>query len=81
VAGAGATVEPAGVWRYRLGLIWLPVEGAHCVFYVATFAEEVYVLHAFEKRTRKTPARDLEVGRERFRPLVAMRRKNDGSKK
>jgi phage-related protein len=41
----------------------------------------VYVLHAFEKKTRKTTARDLEIGRERFRSLVAMRRKNDGSKK
>jgi phage-related protein len=27
----------------------------HRVFYVATFADAVYVLHAFEKRTRKTP--------------------------
>jgi hypothetical protein len=35
---------------------------------------------AFEKKTRKTTARDLEIGRERFRSLVAMRRKNDGSK-
>ena len=30
----------------------------HRVFYVATFADAVYVLHAFEKRTRKTPKRD-----------------------
>jgi phage-related protein len=51
------------------------------VFYVATSADAVYVLHAFEKKTRKTTARDLEIGRERFWSLVAMRRKDDDSKK
>lgn len=46
----------------------------HRVFYVAKFAAGVYVLHAFEKRTRKTPKRDLELARERFRALVMKRR-------
>jgi phage-related protein len=66
----------AGVREVRLR-----VEGEHRVFYVATFAEAVYVLHAFEKTTQKTTARDLQIGRERFRALVAMRRKTNGSKK
>jgi phage-related protein len=34
---------------------------AYRVFYVATEVEAIYVLHAFEK-TRKTSARDLEIG-------------------
>ncbi len=42
----------------------------HRVFYVAKFAEGVYVLHAFEKRTRKTPKREPELARDRFRALV-----------
>ena len=46
----------------------------HRVVYVATFAEAVYVLHGFEKRTRKTSRRDLELARERYRALVAHRR-------
>jgi phage-related protein len=46
----------------------------HRVFYVAKFAESVYVLHAFEKRTRKTPKRELELARDRFRALVMKRR-------
>jgi phage-related protein len=50
------------------------VEGEHRVFYVASFPEAVYVLHAFEKKTRRTPAQDLELGRKRFRDLVKMRR-------
>jgi len=43
--------------------------GAYRVFYVATRPKAVYVLHAFEKKTQKTSARDLETGRERFRAL------------
>jgi len=31
----------------------------HRVLYVAKFVEAVYVLHAFEKRTRKTPKVDV----------------------
>lgn len=53
--------------RIRTGL-------AHRVFYLAKFTEGVYVLHAFEKRTRKTPKRDLELARDRFRALVLKRR-------
>jgi len=46
----------------------------HRVFYVAKFTERVYVLHAFEKRARKTPKRDLELARDRFHALVMKRR-------
>jgi phage-related protein len=44
------------------------------VFYVAAFADGVYVLHAFEKRTRTTTKRDLDLARSRYRALVAGRR-------
>jgi len=46
----------------------------HRVLYVATFSEAIYVVHAFEKRTRKTAIRDVELARRRFRALVAERR-------
>ena len=52
----------------------------HRVFYVATFAEAVYVLHAFEKRTRKTPKRDLQVAQDRRHALVNRRRTDAGKK-
>ena len=45
----------------------------HRVLYVAKFAEAVYVLHAFEKRSRKTARVDLEVARQRYRALVRQR--------
>ena len=46
----------------------------HRVFYIAKFPEGIYVLHAFEKRARKTPKRDLEVARIRLRALLLKRR-------
>jgi phage-related protein len=45
----------------------------HRVFYVAKFAEGIYVLHAFEKKTQKTSARDLELGRARYLEMVRHR--------
>ena len=51
----------------------------HRVFYVARFTEGVYVLHAFEKRARKTAKRELELARDRFRALV-MKRRTESSK-
>ena len=46
----------------------------HRVFYVAKFEEGLYVLHAFEKKTRKTPMADLELARSRLRELLRRRR-------
>lgn len=45
----------------------------HRVLYVAKFGEAVYVLHAFEKRSRKTAKRDVELARERYQALLRQR--------
>lgn len=45
----------------------------HRVVYVAKFEEPVYVLHAFEKRTRKTRQPDLALARRRYAELLALR--------
>ena len=48
--------------------------GRECrVVYTAAFSECVYVLHAFEKRTRKTPRADLRTARDRFTWLLMTR--------
>lgn len=47
----------------------------HRVLYVARFAEGIYVLHAFEKRRRKTAKRDTDRARARFRTLIENRRR------
>ena len=56
--------------------IRIHIAGAHRVFYVATRPEAIYVLHAFEKKTQKTSAHNLRIGRERFRVLAKLRHKH-----
>jgi phage-related protein len=55
------------------------VGGAYRVIYIAKFAEAVYVLHAFEKKTRKTAVTDLALARARFGELVKERRQWAGN--
>lgn len=51
----------------------------HCdnkyrVIYLAKLAEAVYVLHAFEKKTQKTPQAAIDVVRRRLQLLLSERR-------
>jgi phage-related protein len=41
--------------------------GAFRVIYVAKFEHAVYVLHAFQKKTRKTARADIELATERYK--------------
>jgi phage-related protein len=48
--------------------------GAFRVIYVVTFADAVYVLHAFQKKTRQTARRDLDLAASRLREQMARMR-------
>ena len=48
--------------------------GAFRVIYVATFADVVYVLHAFQKKTRQTAKRDVDLAASRLREQMARMR-------
>lgn len=50
------------------------MEGEYRVIYIAKFTEAVYVLHAFRKKARRTPAADLNLARGRLKQLIAARR-------
>lgn len=52
--------------RIRTGL-------EHRVFYVARGAEAVYVLHAFEKRTRRTRQADIDLAKQRLAEITSLR--------
>ena len=59
VVGSGAyevRVKVAGEWR---------------AIYVAKFEAAVYVLHAFQKKTQKTSAQDIELARKRYKLIGA----------
>jgi phage-related protein len=44
------------------------------VFYIAKFAEAVYVLHVFQKKSQKTSQADIELAQRRFRQLIKERK-------
>ena len=44
--------------------------GAFRVIYVATFADAVYLLHAFQKKTQTTSLQDIRLATSRFRELA-----------
>jgi phage-related protein len=45
------------------------VLGEWRVLYVARFANAIYVLHAFRKKTQKTRREDIELARQRYRQV------------
>ena len=46
------------------------------VLCTARFEEAIYVLHAFEKRTRQTRRVDVALARKRLRDLIGSRRRS-----
>jgi phage-related protein len=48
-------------------------DGAFRVIYVATFADAVYVLHCFQKKSQKTNAGDRELATRRYKDLLKER--------
>jgi len=44
--------------------------GAFRVIYVAKFADAVYVLHCFQKKTEKTSKPDVDLAAKRYRDLL-----------
>ena len=48
--------------------------GAFRLMYVARLAEAIYVLHVFQKKSRKTAKSDLELATRRLRTLLLERR-------
>lgn len=57
----GPGVEEIRVWASS---------GTFRVIYTARLEGRVFVLHAFQKKTRETPMQDKEIARRRFRQLM-----------
>ena len=48
---------------------------AYRAIYTVRFADAVYVLHAFEKKTQQTAKHDIDLAESRFRALVEHRKR------
>ena len=57
----GAGVEEIRIWDES---------GTYRVIYTARLRDAVYVLHAFQKKTRATSQRDIDVAKKRFDELM-----------
>jgi len=54
----------AGVKEIRIRIL-----GEWRIIYVAKHHEAVYVLHAFQKKTRRTSRRDIDLARHRYKQI------------
>ena len=64
--GSSGASNPTGVREIRIR----DVSGAFRVIFVARFADAVYVLHCFQKKTEKTSKPDLDLASSRYRDLL-----------
>jgi phage-related protein len=65
MATVGKGVEELRVWDDA---------GTYRVIYLARLKEAVYVLHAFQKKTRATSKQDIEIAKSRYMELMRGRR-------
>jgi phage-related protein len=63
------TTIGAGVREIRI----FDEAGAFRVVYVAKFAEAVYVLRCFQKKSQKTSQHDIDIAAQRYRELIKER--------
>lgn len=54
----------SGVREIRIHML-----GEWRVIYIAKLQETVYVLHTFQKKTRKTGKRDIDLARQRYKQI------------
>ena len=46
------------------------ITGAFRVIYLATIADAVYVLHCFQKKSKQTSNKDIQLARKRYKDLT-----------
>ncbi len=45
-------------------------DGSYRVFYYLKSSRGILILHIFEKKTQKTPTREIDIGRKRLREML-----------
>ena len=61
--------KPMPVIGSGVNEILIHVLGEWRVIYIAKLRDGVYVLHAFQKKTRKTSRHDIDLARQRYRDI------------
>lgn len=58
----------AGVREVRIH-----VDGEYRIIYLTKYEEGIYILHAFSKKTQKTPKKDIDIAKARLREVMQIR--------
>jgi phage-related protein len=66
--------RPMGTVGFGVVEIRVRVQGAYRLMYIAKFAEGIYVLYVFQKKSQKTSGLDLDVARTRYAAVSRARR-------
>lgn len=56
-----------GVWEVKVKVS--EVEGQFRVVYLIRRRDRIYILHAFQKKTRRTPKQDIELAKKRLKEI------------
>jgi phage-related protein len=64
-----------GVGPGTYELVTQDADGWYRVVYVGKFAEAVYVLHSFKKKTNATAKKDVELAQARYKQAMEQRKK------
>jgi phage-related protein len=67
--------KPMGTIGPGVNEIRIHTQAEHRILYLARLPEAIYVLHAFEKRTRQIPRTETELARTRLAELMRVRSK------
>lgn len=67
--------KPLAAIGLAVNEIRIHAENEYRILYVAKFAEAVYVLHAFAKKTRQTAQQDIGLATHRYRQLLNERKR------
>ena len=72
--------EPSD-WKSMHGIgrgvkeIRIHLKNEYRIIYVAQMEDAIYVLHAFVKKTQKTPKKDLEIAKVRYQEIMPKHRR------
>jgi phage-related protein len=61
-------MAPVGLGAYEI--VVDTTDGWFRVIYVARFAEAIYVLHSFQKKTNKAPQHDIDLPKRRYAAVL-----------
>lgn len=74
-----AGMDPSD-WKPMQGIgpgvreVRIHVNGEYRIIYLAKFEDSVFILHAFRKKSQKTPTKDIAIAKARLKDVLSTRK-------